>query len=451
MKSKYHVVEFATLVITVLVLSLGGPVLADEPDPGEPPTPGGPVSGGPAFQPVEDDLRYALVRSRLFDIDYQVNPEAQPLSRVELWYKTGRDGPWHRYGLDDDRQSPVVFNAPSEGLYGFYLILTNAAGASGGPPTPDAQPHHWAFIDYTPPIVQVHPPQPTMSLGIKVVRLRWTALDDNLTSRPVALSYRVLPEKTWTPIQRQRLPNSGQLDWRVGDDVTGMVVVRAIIRDRAGNVSEGLSEPFDLTALHHQPASDADSEGSDSGDTAATAVATTAVKPTTEAAERARRLRTLARSHRLKGEVPLAIARLRDAIDLTPNDAEAIAELGALLYASNDHRRALEAYGIAIQHDPSARSALIGIAEVYAGLRRYDDAADSLAKVARLNPRDVEAWMHLGDIAIRRGDEILARQNYEKAATLDPTAAAIVAAAKRRLANMEELSRTYAGPGDADR
>jgi len=445
-------------VIVLIAVSCGMPTLAsgDLPNPQTyPREPGHGTAAGDRTAAATGDPAYALVRSQVFDIHYRVNAEAQPLSKVELWYKPGRNGPWRRYGADEDRQSPATFSAPREGLYGFFIVLTNATGSSSRPPTADTKPHHWTFVDYTPPVVQIHAPRPTTSLGRRIVRIRWTAVDANLPPRPVELAYRMLPQTDWNVLEQRKLANSGQFDWRVGDDVSGTVAIRVVVHDRAGNAAEAVCTPFNLAALDKVEldataglSASASISRADELPVAPGDVKLNGRKPTAEAVERADRLHAIARQHRQKGELSLAIARLRDAIELNPNKTEAIAELGALLYAIEENDRALEAYRIALNQRPTMRSALIGIAEVYVDRREYNDAISYLGEVARLNPRDVEVWMHLGDIAVYQGDEVLARQHYERAATLDPSATAIVQAARRRLDNLAALSRNYAQPAD---
>ncbi|MCP4250434.1 MAG: hypothetical protein GY778_25605, partial [bacterium] len=77
------------------------------------------------------DGQITQVRSRTFDIEYRTNPEAEPLDSVRLWCTLDKGNTWQLYGRDEDRQSPVPFDAAQEGLYGFYFVAANAAGSSG--------------------------------------------------------------------------------------------------------------------------------------------------------------------------------------------------------------------------------------------------------------------------------------------------------------------------------
>ena len=105
------------------------------------------------------DGRLVKVRSKVFDIGYRVNEESLPLESVRLWYTRDKGSTWQLYGRDEDAQSPISFNAPSEGVYGFYLVAGNAAGISGGEPQAGTEPQQWAYVDFTPPIVQLRRPK----------------------------------------------------------------------------------------------------------------------------------------------------------------------------------------------------------------------------------------------------------------------------------------------------
>ena len=51
--------------------------------------------------------------------------------------------------------------------------------------------------------------------------------------------------------------------------------------------------------------------------------------------------------------------------------------------------------------------------------------------------------MNLGDIAVYQGDEIVARDCYTRATEIDPRKLEVVDAARKRLALMQEVSRSY--------
>ena len=383
-----------------------------------------------------------LVQSQVFDIAYRVNEAALPLNSVHLWYTLDKGQTWHDYGLDDDCQTPFVFHAPAEGLLGFYLRVTNRAGASSPPPGRSTQPQQWAFVDYTPPVIQLHALRQTTMLGRPVVQIRWTAIDANLTRRPVEVEYRQLPAAGWHPLSMNALANTGRYDWRVPENLWGPLAVRIHVSDEGGHRIASQAQSIELrppAAARPLPVS---SGGSFDGfPTQATPAANAA--STTHARTRARQLLDEGLALRERGDYRRAIARLREAVKLDPQMTDAFAEMGEMLYLLGDLDRALAAYVIALNQRPTMRAALQGAARVYSQKQDYGAAAQRLRTILRYNPNDAEVWMNLGDIGVFQGDEVLARECYLRASQIDPQAIEVISKARHRLALMTEVSRTY--------
>jgi len=385
----------------------------------------------------------AKVRSNTVEMEYRVNPAALPLDSVRLWFTRDEGVTWTLFGQDPDRQPPVAFRAAEEGLYGFYLVVSNAAGASGAEPTTGAQPQQWAFLDGTAPIVQLHRPQVDRDAADGArLSIRWTAVDGHFPPRPIELTYRLAPDGPWQVIARH-LANTGRYDWKCPDGLTGTVILRLSATDEGGNTSEA-AVSFDLAPVEPMGSAAAAAPGG-TGPNAATLTA--AVHPIDEKdRERALKLYQQGLWHRDRGERRLAMARLRDALRLDPSLAVALVDLGWLLYLDNDYPAAGEAYELALRQDPHLRTARDGLVRVQIARRQFDQAAEQLRRMIQDNPIDVEAWLALGDVAIYRGDELGARESYSKAATLDPTAGDTITRAKLRLADIDGLRERFAEP-----
>lgn len=381
------------------------------------------------------------VRSRTFDIDYTVNGNALPLSVVRLWYTLDRGKTWLEGASDEDRHSPTTFEAEQEGLYGFFVVLRNAAGPSSAPPNTMTQPHLWAFVDYTEPVVQLHPPRQTTILGHRVLQIRWTAIDAHLPSRPVEIQYRCLPAQEWRRATADLLPNTGRYDWRLPAELDGSIAVRIAVRDVSGHRVESDAQPVEIGSLPSPPP-----------------IATTLAAPpdswslrsefgrqwgSEQARERAARLFAEAIGAGAGGDYREGIAGLREVVRLNPQHAEAFAEMGEMLYRIGDLDRALNAYELALKQQPAMRTALRGAARVYRQRNDLGAAVSHLRTILRHNPNDAEVWVNLGDIAIYQGDDVLARECYTRAAQIDPTATQAIEDARRRLMLMAEVSRTY--------
>lgn len=387
---------------------------------------GGPVGDEPLL----------TAQSRQFDIAYAVNPDAEPLDSVTLYYTMDDGLSWERFGVDPDRVSPISFTAPREGLCGLYFVIANAAGDSGPPPESGTVPQMWVLIDYTLPVVQLHEPRVERRADATVViQVRWTALDARLASRPIDLAYRVLPDGEWQDA-RTRLSNAGRFDWRVPDDVTGSIVLRLTVRDQAGHAATAESSPIDLSepVRAEQPEE-------------AKALPLEEERPaptvTPEDRERARELLRKGRYHQLRGEHDLAVARLQDAVKLDPQQSDALVSLGASLYALGRYDEAAEAFESLLKELPHDRSGLEGLARALVAMKHYDAAEAKLFTIIERDPDDVETWLHLGDVAIYRGDEIDAREYYRKAATLQPDATSTIEKAEARLDDLAGMTRYH--------
>ena len=389
-----------------------------------------------------DHLR---IQTRVFEIEYDVNDAALPLDSVQLWYTLDQGTSWHLYGQDEDRQSPITFHAPSEGQYGFFFVLTNATGASSAPPTPSTKPHLRALVDFTTPVVQLHDLRQTTLLGQRVLQVRWTAIDTNLSARPVEIAYQQLPDETWYPATADPLANTGRYDWRLPDGLVGPVAVRLTVSDKAGHRVESERRVFESTTSRSIGAPPAQPAAPGALPRRPTAPGAASVSK--EARARAARLYAEALTHRERGEYRDGIARLREAVRLNPQLTDAFAEMGGMLYLLGDLDRALNAYGIALKQQPTLRGALQGRAKVHRLRNEYSLAAESLRTILRYNPDDAEVWMNLGDIAVYQGDELLARECYTRATQIDPQAKDIIEQAQKRLALMAEVSRTYRETG----
>ena len=380
-----------------------------------------------------DESLVPRICTREFDIDYQVNDTALPLTAVGVWYTRDAGVTWHNAGPDPDGQPPAHFTAVEEGLYGFLLVATNEAGASSEPPRSGTEPGHWAFVDYTPPVVQFHPVRPGTDANPRTLQLRWTVIDANLVSRPIEISWRRLPDGPWQTVA-SAVSNSGRYDWRLVEGLRGIIMVRISARDRGGNQSEAAAGAVDLDAIFA-------SRGPAETTRPATARATTRPAPTEKELTRAHHLHEQAVAYLGRGEYRLAISRLRDALGLDPSLSPALVDMGRALYAVGDYEESANSYELALTRDPKLRSAFSGLAESCAAARKYDEAARYLRELLQLEPKDARAWLNLGDVQMWRGDEVGARASYQNASTFDPNAADVVARAKLRLDNLDLVRR----------
>lgn len=394
------------------------------------------------FAGVVDGAEPVRVTSAAIDIEYAVNENALPLDAVRLWYTLDRGATWQQSGLDEDRQSPITFHASQEGLHGFFLVARNPSGQSSPPPTQTTEPQQWAFIDYTPPVVQLHPLRQTAALGQRMLQIRWAAIDAHFDARPIELTYRRPPDTTWHLVAPEPLANTGQFDWRLPEAVSGPLVIRLTASDGGGHRVQVESDVFEITQIGHGAPGSSDLTDAPSSDGSFPDTGVSPLPGSPRAKERAARLFDEAIAHRQRGEYREGVARLREAVRLEPQRAEAFAEMADMLFRLGDLDRALNAYDLALRQQPTMRAALRGAAMVYRRKNDHAAAGRYLRTILRYNPSDAEVWMNLGDVAVFQGDELLARECYTRASQIDPDADQVIEDARKRLALMTESSRT---------
>lgn len=394
------------------------------------------------------------VQSREIQVAYDVNRDAEPLSSVVLWYTVDGGSSWSKYGDDSDRRSPVLFEAPGDGEYGFFVVLENETGPSSRPPTPGTAPQLSVFVDSAGPVVQLHALRESTLFGKPVVQIRWTAVDSFLTARPIEVEYRTPRDAAWRSVTDGPIPNTGRFDWTVPDALTGTVAVRILARDRGGHLSESAALTIELTGNSSRATQSVEPRGGknvDAGDTLSRSNrgpshAPAALSGSPRARKRAAELIAEGRSLYQNGDARSAIARLRNAVRLDPDRTDAFVEMAGMFYGLGEWERALSAYEIVLEHQPAEREALLGAALAHTKRKDYSAAGEKLRTILRYDPRDAEVWMNLGDVAIYSGDEVLARDCYMRASQLPSASGSVVEEADKRLQLMDDVSRRYVDP-----
>lgn len=381
------------------------------------------------------------IQSQMFDLEYDVNEAALPLSAVKLWYSLDGGASWRFYGEDEDRHPPFAFLAPQEGEFGFYLVMVNGSGSSGPQPAANTKPQLSAFVDFSAPVVQLHPPTQTTALSQRVLQIRWTAVDANFPARPIQIAYQSPAGSEWRYVSPDPIANTGRLDWRVPTEINGSLALRITATDRGGFRSESEIVSVDLATKVETQAQPIVSPVKESSSEVKLAAMPMPVDAAESGRAQAVRLYAEALAHRDRGEYRQAVARLRDVVRLDPEGVEAMQEMAALLYMSGDYERSHDAYNLVLARQPMNRAAILGAARVHRQRQEYESAAEKLRSLLRYNPGDAEAWMALGDIGVYKGDEILARECYTRAMHAKSGDAAVVEDARQRLSLMTEAGR----------
>ncbi|HUW81280.1 MAG TPA: tetratricopeptide repeat protein [Phycisphaerae bacterium] len=389
-----------------------------------------PVVAGAELSPLGAP-EHPAIRTQSVELHYRIAPETTPLIKVDLWYTTDDGRSWWHYGPDADCTPPVIFRAPGEGLYGFYIVAANRAGCSSGPPQPGMPPQSSCLVDLTPPVVQFHgAAKKTDFKTTRSVQLKWSAYDGHLASKPVTVYYQTPDQTTWQSAE-SALPNSGHYEWHAPPELVGAISLKLSVSDMAGNVTEQV-----WSQLTIDPPAGAQREPATSQP-----VAQTPPKPPQEPveppdadiAEPARRKVELATWHLVRGEYDVAAERFREALQLDPTLVDARNDLAGILYKQERYDRALSEYQRALALDPAHTQALEGLALTYMQRHEPDLAQAALQKMLLSTPDDPEVWLNLGDLALKMNQRTRARTCWEKAAQLSSPGSPTVTRARQRL------------------
>lgn len=410
---------------------------------------------------------------RTFAVRVGVDDGGEEIHEVALWFTHDDGTTWERHSATANEASPamepeapqtksavdgeseepirertIVFEAPDDGVYGFFAVATNDIGSSTGAPVAGTTPQLQVLVDSMPPTVRLEPPSVGISAGqSRIATIRWAVSDANLDAQPVELEFRRAGDAVWRVIENGQ-PSRGQLDWPVPDDMDDDLVFRASARDRVGHTGAAESSPILVpSAAMPQNGGRREDAATDTslplGRNRLPGATTAFPASDRRDSERATTLYNEARTHIDRGEFRLATSRLRESLALDPERSDALVELGGALYAQRLLTEATGAYRLALSQDPKSRSALQGLALVHVAEHRFPEAVEQLTAIVRAQPRDVEAWLYLGDVAIYQGDELLAREHYQKASTLDPRATDIIEKAQLRLGSLQRLAAGF--------
>lgn len=123
-----------------------------------------------------------------------------------------------------------------------------------------------------------------------------------------------------------------------------------------------------------------------------------------------------------QGQIELAIAQYRQALTIDPLFADAQNNIGIAYGRQGNQAAALHAFEAVLKIHPAHTGALKNAGVTYLLQKRYASAITVLQKVVAQNENDVDSWINLGLAHAQAGQMRAARQCWQKALALDPTA-----------------------------
>jgi len=418
-------------------------------------------------------VRYVPAHS--IDIEYRaagpavVRSSTSHSTEAELWVSTDAGRSWQQTETERVGRTTLRYTAPADGRYDFYLVLRNEAGTSAAAPEPGATPTVSVVADTVPPLFQAHSAQPELADdGALTVLIHATIVEENLSADAIRVFYRA-SDAEWTDGGVAARADGG-LSWTHPRAIGRTVDLRLVATDLAGNRTTSDLSQVSLPTSSRDAAEKATATQpavgpwpasiEPVGPPMAAAVTPPAVEPvgpvaetqpaspeptTQPAAPDPQNLRKLAARFMGEGRYALAVARLEEALEVAPGDADVLVELGSALYRLARYNDSDQRFQSALDLAPDHPGAIEGLALVAATQKRYPQAREHLRHLLRLRPESGSVWLRVGDIEHRLGNEAEALDAWERVLTARETDADVRRQAQRRL-DYFGRARERAGP-----
>ncbi|MEE8169392.1 MAG: tetratricopeptide repeat protein, partial [Phycisphaerae bacterium] len=334
------------------------------------------------------------------------------------------------------------FSTTQEGRYGLFLVVHTALGASAPPPQAGTTPHAWAYVDATPPLVQIHSVEQVAPFEqTRRLIIHYNVYDAHLIDRPITVDYIRDDTVRFVPIAARR-PNTGHFEWTVPHAIRGRITVRILAEDRGGNVAVGQTQPIDLPAPAAPSVTDASENDSLTASSKESPAPPLAAPDAPAAAEAMRpspiRLAAaplessqppqeadddydvsdalkIGDLRQARGEWAVAEQRFAEILDRAPGRTDIRNRLAAVLLEQGRLPAAEQAYREILLQSPTDPAALTGLALVLARRGDYVPARDLLLQLLDSRPNDPSVLLQLGDMQWLSGDSAAGRVTWRQA------------------------------------
>lgn len=401
------------------------------------------VASGDMVLPAIDPRTIPTVGTQEFAVRYHADESGGPITRAELWYTRDEGKSWSQ-ASDTERTASradtksvhreLSFRAEEDGLYGFYIVLHNAVGPSAMPPEPGTRPMQWVRVVTSAPLVSITAVRPDDRFDRnRQVTIRWNVIGDHLPERPVTVQYRSEQTGSYRSLAELQQP-TGAFCWTVPDGVHGRVAIKVVATDLAGHRGSAVYDQLRIdeitkgggavvTADRTVETNHSAVQKSESGETGSHPPTVTwlhgepdAAPATLDdaAARQAQARYEQGTWHRLRGEYDLAIARYREAVEIDPQLHAARHDLAAVLLLLGRIEQAEQELGRILSAEPDHRASLKTLALLQARRKEYRSSSETLQKLLLVDPRDPEAWLYFGDMALFTGDRPAALAAWQK-------------------------------------
>ena len=120
------------------------------------------------------------------------------------------------------------------------------------------------------------------------------------------------------------------------------------------------------------------------------------------------------------GRTEEALAEFNHAIELDPNNAQALYGRGLLYQGEKQHEQAIDDFTAANGLKPQQAEPLLGRAVSYLALDKFKESAADLDEAVQADPQNAQIWSTRGQAYERLGDKTKAAESYGRAINLHP-------------------------------
>jgi tetratricopeptide (TPR) repeat protein len=134
--------------------------------------------------------------------------------------------------------------------------------------------------------------------------------------------------------------------------------------------------------------------------------------------KKARTRLNLGRQFMDKGLMDMAGSEFEKAVELDPNNVEALAELGGFHLRQKDYEKALDELTKAIELNPDSAHARFSMGLLHCEKGELGKAVSEFEGIIELEPNHVAAFRELGKIFEKQGETEKALENYRRALSI---------------------------------
>lgn len=362
------------------------------------------------------------------------------VTSARIWLSPDRGASW-RALLDARHEDGFVhFQLPAAGRWGVYVVLENELGQSAPKAQPGMKPHAYVVFDPNPPTVQVRDVRvhETSVAGVLTPTFDFelTVVDEHLADDAIRVWFRENAAQVWRD-GGMLLLSGDRGRWTLPDLTLEQVDLLVSATDLAGNrsVDQRTGIPLRVPAPSgaQQPAADSPAAHGPTATETADSLMAEESEPPLASIDALRSLHARARRHAELGQLPLAVARLREAFALAPGDWDTRLAYAEALTRTRDYETAGGILRPAVEERPDDARALEALAAVAVGAGDYFEARTHLHRLTELSPGTAAAWLRLGDVELKLGNARPATLAWTRAAEAKSADEALREKARRRL------------------